>query len=503
MSVTTARPRPRWRPAAASVATAAVLAASACAAPATPPRSGSAAASGVDPLFSTIGNAGYDATAYDVSYDYHPGSTVMPASVVVDAVAQHRLAQISLDAGQPEIASVVVDGEPARFGLVRATEKLVVVPARPVEKGKRFTVRIAFTADRSVDPLSPTLNLPAGTDLGWKSWIETPDGFALLGQPDRAHLFFPCDDIPGDKARTTFHVTVPDDLEVVANGARTSVVPAPERRKTITYRTREEIPTDVVQVAVGRFLPVSQPGPHGTTLTGWIPADHPELAPAVRESAEQLRWVESTLGLRYPFESYGVLGVDSDYDEAALETATLPTYPVSTLSLPTEQRSPTMVHELVHQWFGDAVSVSTWDDMWLSEGHAMYYQHLWEAQHGGPSMDETMRELYSTYGAARAEDGPPGHLKIPFGVLFDTNTPGSLLLYGLREKVGEKTFRRIEQTFFREHVGGSASTADYAETASRVAGEDLGPYVDGWVHGAKVPAMPGHPGWRSDGDPAS
>ena len=57
----------------------------------------------------------------------------------------------------------------------------------------------------------------------------------------------------------------------------------------------------------------------------------------------------------------------------ALETAGLSTFGLG-LSLPPKDEAVTLVHELTHQYFGDAVSVQSWDDMWLSEGHARYYE---------------------------------------------------------------------------------------------------------------------------------
>ncbi|MBC7507393.1 MAG: hypothetical protein H7320_01380, partial [Ferruginibacter sp.] len=36
----------------------------------------------------------------------------------------------------------------------------------------------------------------------------------------------------------------------------------------------------------------------------------------------------------------------------------------------------TLIHELVHQWFGDKVSFATWNDLWLAEGFAEYMPSL-------------------------------------------------------------------------------------------------------------------------------
>ena len=49
----------------------------------------------------------------------------------------------------------------------------------------------------------------------------------------------------------------------------------------------------------------------------------------------------------------------------------------------TERWRNVIIHELAHQWFGNAVTESDWDDVWLSEGFATYLTHLFiEHAHG-------------------------------------------------------------------------------------------------------------------------
>ncbi|WP_267958720.1 M1 family aminopeptidase, partial [Streptomyces rimosus] len=75
-----------------------------------------------------------------------------------------------------------------------------------------------------------------------------------------------------------------------------------------------------------------------------------------------------------------------------------------------------MAHELVHQYFGDAVSVRSWDDMWISEGHAHYYQKRYEAARGFSKIEEDMRTLYEHDAKERQESGPAGKLTSPSAV---------------------------------------------------------------------------------------
>jgi aminopeptidase N len=53
----------------------------------------------------------------------------------------------------------------------------------------------------------------------------------------------------------------------------------------------------------------------------------------------------------------------------------------------------TLVHELAHQWFGDAVTLRQWPDIWLHEGFAEWSEWIWSERHGGPSAQDFFDDL--------------------------------------------------------------------------------------------------------------
>lgn len=453
------------------------------------------AASAGDRLFPELGNGGYDARSYDVSFDYRPGRATMAARVTMTAVAGENLSSFSLDSAGQRIRSVTVNGRLADFKV--AQEKLSVTPRRPLSEHRPFVTTIDYVADRDAAPTSPALHLPKGVTWPMKPWVNTPDGFAVMGQPDRAHVIFPSNDHPSDKAQFTFRVTTPDDRTAVANGTLADRRTA-NGRTTFVYRTDHPIPTDVVQVAVGRFTRTDATGPHGLPLHSYAPAAQAaELAPAIRRTGDQVAWAERTLGLPFPYSSYGVLGVQGAYDGVALETPTISTFPAPALAQSDQEESPTQVHELIHQYFGDTVTPRTWDDMWLSEGHATYYQLRYAADRGFESLDQSMKETYAAAAQQRADAGPPARLRNAAGVLFDTDAAGALTLYALRQEVGDRTFQEIERTFFTQYKYGNATTRDFIAVASRIAGRNLTGFLDSWLYGATTPPMPGHPDWTA------
>lgn len=435
-----------------------------------------------DRLFPYLGNGGYDVESYDVSFDYRPASTTMRSAVRISASATQELSAFSLDSAGQTVHTVAVDGLPARFA-VRG-EKLLITPRYPIRKRARFRVDIRFTTDRAARIPSPA---SPGSPSNLDAWYNKDDGFALFGQPDRAHMFFPMNDYPADKAKATFRVTVPNGLQVAANGTLRSRT-ASAGRTTYVYGTRDPIPTQVVQVAVGHFKRIRQTGPHGLPLNSHVTTGSYDRAkPFVDLVPSQIAWVEREIGAAYPYEAYGVLGVKGGY-AAAFESAGLSTFSAEA-GLTKPEETPTMVHELVHQYFGDAVSEKSWDDMWISEGHATYYTLRYKDMLGLEPYAEAVRRAYVYDEDNRGITGPPGRLKDPLDVLGSTNAPGFLMLHGLRLKVGDAAFRAIERAFFERYRHKAASTQDFIDVADEVSGRDLAPYIRSWIYGDKTPPM--------------
>ncbi|MFF5900077.1 M1 family metallopeptidase [Streptomyces argenteolus] len=443
-----------------------------------------------DRLFPHLGNPGYDVLAYDVSLTY-TGTNAEPLDAVttIDARTTAPLERINLDFARGTVRSVEVDGLASDFA--SAGEDLVVdAPVRlPAGAPVRITVR--HTSD------------PSGDEANG-GWVRTADGLAMANQADAAHRVFPGNDHPADKAYFTFRVSAPDDLTVVAGGLLAGKR-ARAGTTTWTYRTRHPMATELAQVSIGRSAVLRRTGPGGLPVRDVVPAaDRAKLEPWLRKTPGQIAWMEKQVG-PYPFETYGLLVADTETG-FELETQTLSLFERSLFTgtgYPEWYVDSVMVHELAHQWFGNSVSPRSWSDLWLNEGHATWYEALHAEQHAGKPMERRMREAYARSDAWRAAGGPPARPQVPSPdhkislfrpVVYDGS---ALVLYALRQEIGQAAFDRLERTWVRVHRDSSATTRQFTALASRIAGRDLTAFFDGWLYGTKTPPMPGHPEWRS------
>ena len=441
-----------------------------------------------DRLVPGLGNGGYRVDHYHLKMVYQPKLKVVRGTVTIRARATKPLTRFNLDFDGRSVTSVRIDRK--RAGFVREGAEVVMTPTRPIGRGDRFTARVRYVAEPAARTSCRIPDLPADS-----AWFVTRTGFFTSAQPGCAHTIFPVNDHPSDPATYSFAITVPAGLTAVTNGVATGKR-RHGARTTWRYRQREPMASELIQIVVGKYRVLRGVGPHGLPLRSVImDGKVRETQSAVRAIPEQIRWMERRVG-RYPFATYGILGTPRF--PSALETQTLSVFDVATLTGGPKRWSGVAMHELAHQWFGNSVMPRRWSDLWLNEGHATWYEYTYSEDLGELSLTRAMKKAYRQSNSWRSEFGPPAR-PARFSTIFSPNVydGGALVLYALRQKVGDRTFRQIERAWVTRNRHQVARTSDYVNLSSRIAGRDLHRFLNRWLYGATVPPMPGHPRWRS------
>ena len=459
-----------------------------------------------DRLNPGIGNGGYDVQDYDLRLRYVTADPdqALQGDETITARATQALSQFNLDFGGKSVGGVAVNGTAAKFK--RTGEELIVTPANPIPNESTFTVLITnFIA-------APT-KITYAVDSA--AFFVTPDGSAMAPQPYDAHLIYPCNDHPRDKATFSFTIDVPAGSDAVANG--TEIGHTTSNGRTIwTYRMNHPMATELTQIAVGDwdFGPTVQHG-NVSIRDATAPAITAAVQPALDLTESQLDWMEARVG-PYPFDTYGTLVVDAPSPLTyGLETQTITL--VRDDLFTTWSRDvwePGLLHELAHMWFGDSVSPYAWSDVWLNEGHATWYELTYAEEHGYlvgdteggypdpqgyATLDEAMRAIYAHGDEWRKQWGPVALPKSGAVVKFYTiqiYDGGALVLYALRQKIGEAAFEQVQRTWVQRYRDGVASTDDFIALAAEISGDQsVTPFLHDWLYGEKTPPMPGHSDW--------
>jgi aminopeptidase N len=441
-----------------------------------------------DALFPTLGNGGYDVKhyAFRLRYDTADPAQPLDGTVRILARATQSLSRFDLDFSGDSVGGVRVNGRTAAFQ--RDGEELVITPAHSLRRGQLFLV--------TVTDFAATPTVPDPTVFAGAPFFRSPDGTGWAFQPNNAHRVFPSNDHPSDKASFSFRVDVPAGTTAVASGARTSVHTS-GGRTIYRYEHRAPMATELVQMAVGALSVIERGNHAGVTVRDVVPTRLlADLEPKLAAVTGHIDFMENLVG-DYPFPTYGSFAVDAPL-RFALETQTLTVYDASIFAAPPEVVGQIMVHELAHQWFGNSVSPRQWSDVWLSEGHAAWYEIAFAVGLDSADFLNLMQLVYSRGDIFRAILGPVAR---PMGGdiprLFNNNVylGGALTLYALRQVIGDAAFQAVERAWVTRFRGRAGSTADYIALAAEVSGQDVTAFLDDWLLGTNTPAMPGHPDW--------
>ncbi|MGQ0432120.1 MAG: M1 family metallopeptidase [Microthrixaceae bacterium] len=435
---------------------------------------GQAGADGVgDPYFPKAGNGGYDVEHYDLEITWQPEGGTIVGRTVISARATQDLSRFNLDLSGLDVASVVVDDEPA--AVARVAEELEITPAAPIPKGTAFTATITYGG--SPVPRSD------GTDLFDVGWHTDGREAFVVSEPVGAVTFFPANDHPTDKATYTFVITAPADQTVVANGLLAEPPVERDGLRTWTYEATDPMASYLVQVVIGD-LELVDGGKAGDTVIRH--AFHRSVAKAatvaVARTSEMIDVLDDVYG-PYPFEAYGVVVVDEALG-FALETQTL-TIIGTDIASAGRDADIVLLHELAHQWMGNTVSLSSWKDIWLNEGFATYSEWLWTERTGGPSAAASAREV-PTHPKLAVPPGDPGAQELFGPTVYHR---GGMALQALREKIGDGPFFAVLRAWVDEHLDGSASTPDFVALAERISGQELDDLFQTWLYSTTQPRL--------------
>ena len=182
----------------------------------------------------------------------------------------------------------------------------------------------------------------------------------------------------------------------------------------------------------------------------------------------------------YPFGSTGAIADNATYNGTpigfSLETQTRPLYSAV-------RSTNTIAHELAHQWFGDAVSVASWDNIWLNEGFATFGEYLWGAHVGTRTAHEAFLRDYNTRPASSTfwniVVADPQRDTMFASAVYRR---GGMTLQALREKIGDALFFQILRTWVADHEYGTATTEDFIALSEQVSGQDLTNFFDVWLY---------------------
>ncbi|MFZ9877199.1 MAG: M1 family aminopeptidase [Chitinophagaceae bacterium] len=306
--------------------------------------------------------------------------------------------------------------------------------------------------------------------------------------PNRTRHWLPTVDHPYDKASNEFIVKAPTHYQAVSNGLLIEESIINKDQKLTHWKQSVPISSWLFVLGVARFAVQHVDYFNGKQIQTWVyPQDRQNgFYDFAYPSKEVLEFYSSYIG---PFAYEKLANIQSPSVSGGMETASAIFYGENLVNGKRDNRTKNVViHEIAHQWFGNAVTETTWDDAWLSEGFATYFTMLFQENTYGESVyiDELKKArtrifnfynkdtTYKIIDNRTAEEGP---------VTNDmTYQKGAWFLHMLRNKMGHEAFRNGIRSYYKKYFNNNASTGDLIAEMEKFSASPLQPFFYQWLH---------------------
>ena len=343
---------------------------------------------------------------------------------------------------------------------------------------------------------------------GLQRSVDPSDGEVYLySQGETAHIrnMFACFDQPALKATFTLIVTTPGHWQAVSNN--------PVESKTVKGDYVEWKFSTTPRIST--YLDALIAGPYSSVHDVYKGVKEIPMGIYCRKSMMQyldpddiflitkqgFEYFEKTFGLAYPFEKYDQIAV-VDFNFGAMENAGAITFREDVLVFRSHvpekaylSRANTILHEMAHMWFGDMVTMSWWDDLWLNESFAEWSSYL------ALSEGTRFKGAWSEFNCARKNWAyRQDQLSSTHPIIADmvdmeavnanfdgiTYAKGASVLHQLVAHVGRAQFIAALQTYFTKHAWANTTLDDLLVELEASSGRKLDAWVKTWLQTAGV-----------------
>ena len=306
--------------------------------------------------------------------------------------------------------------------------------------------------------------------------------------PNRGRHWLPIVDHPNDKATSEFIVTAPAHYKVVSNGLLLEESDLANNTKLTHWKQSVPVSSWLFVLGVADFAVKYVDYFNGKSIQTWVYAKNREAGffDFDEPTKKVLAYYSNYVG---PYAYEKLANIQTPSVNGGMETSSAIFYGEDLVNGKRDERTRNIViHEIAHQWFGNAVTETTWDDAWLSEGFATFFTLLFiENEYGKEEynkgiikakksvMDMTVKMPKFSIVAPRTAEKEA----VTTGLTYQK---GAWFLHMLRDKMGEQNFKKGIQTYYKKFFNANATTDDFRNEMENASGKDLKIFFKQWLY---------------------
>ncbi len=303
-------------------------------------------------------------------------------------------------------------------------------------------------------------------------------------EPIDARKAFPCFDHPALKARFEIEIIAPSYCRVISNTQVIKEETAGPGYKKTSFAPTPLMSTYLLYIGVGEFSVLTKKWRNKEIRAVVFPGKESFVEFGISTAIKSLEFFEEYFGVEYMLPKLDLIALP-DFGAGAMENWGAIVFKEPYFLFDPQTTSPrykrliaeVIAHEISHQWFGNLVTMSWWDDLWLNESFAKFISYKaidtifpeWEV------FKDWIRE--ERLGALKLDTLANTHaVKVPINKaeeveeVFDaiSYNKGGCVLWHLEGFVGESVFREALQLYLQRFAYSNACSEQLWEVFGEV-----------------------------------
>lgn len=307
---------------------------------------------------------------------------------------------------------------------------------------------------------------------------------------DNRH-WFPHYDQLNDKVITEVKVSFDKTFKVLSNGQLIHKVEK-DSISTWHYAMPKKHSSYLVMLGIGDYEIDTIYSKSGVPVYLWYYADQAyKKEPTYRHTQEMFNFFEDYLNVSYPWGSYAQIPV-ANFLYGAMENTSATVFSdifyVDSIAYLENNYVYVNAHEFAHQWFGDLITSYSTEGHWIHEGFATFFHLLWNGKVFGKQAEDLMRLDFMeiAFDASKSNLYPVTHSKAGSPRHY---MKSALVLWMLKEEVGEEQFKRVLRHFLEKHAYQNVSSNDLLQAFHNELGVSLNWFWNQWVYQGGEPSI--------------
>lgn len=306
--------------------------------------------------------------------------------------------------------------------------------------------------------------------------------------PNKARNWLPTVDHPYDKATSEFTITAPLKYQVVSNGLKVEESNVGNGMRLTHWKQSVPIACWLYVLGVAEFAVQHVDSFDGKAISTWVYKQDRDAGfyDFATPTKQVLQFFTDYVG---PYAYEKLANIQSFGTGGGMEAASAILYNErSVVGDRNENWRNVVIHEIAHQWFGNAVTEYDWDDVWLSEGFATYFTMRFIKHAYGE--DAFIKELLSSRKNVfkMSETDEDYHIvhnnladmsKVTSGLTYQK---GAWILNMLCNYIGEDAFQKGIKDYYTRYYNSNATTSDLRMAFERASGKDLIQFFNQWLY---------------------